>query len=87
MKADITKIKREFKLTKHIKVRFHDELLAHFQISFSFFPFRELKFGKQSFVLSSARDVGALQSIEVQFKGSRFFLKKVIVFSKVEDKR
>ncbi|XP_078354655.1 pancreatic lipase-related protein 2-like [Oculina patagonica] len=48
---------------------------------------RDLKFGKQSFVLSSARDVGKLESIEVQFKGSGFFLKKVVVYSKLENRR
>jgi len=48
---------------------------------------RDVKYGKESFVLSSARDVGQLQSIKVQFKGSGFFLKKVVIYSKIENKR
>ena len=52
-----------------------------------FFHFRDVKLGKQSFVLSSVRDAGKLQSVEVQFRGPGFFLKKVVVYSKVENKR
>lgn len=48
---------------------------------------RDVQFGKESFVLSSARDVGQLQSIKVHFKGSGFFLKKAVVYSKVQNKR
>jgi len=49
--------------------------------------FRDVKFGKESFVLSAARDIGKVQSIDVQFKGSGLYLIEVIVYSKVENKR
>lgn len=48
---------------------------------------RDVKLGKESLVLSSARDIGKLQSIEVQYKGSGLYLKEVAVYSRVEDKR
>ena len=49
--------------------------------------FREVEFGKESFVLSSSRSIGKLRSIEVQFKGTGMYLKKVFVYSKAEEKR
>ena len=51
------------------------------------FIFRDVKLGKESLVLSSARDIGKLQSVEVQYKGSGLYLKEVAVYSRVEDKR
>ena len=49
--------------------------------------FREVEFGNESFVLSSSRSIGKLRSIEVQFKGTGMYLKKVFVYSKAEEKR
>ncbi|RMX39950.1 hypothetical protein pdam_00021265 [Pocillopora damicornis] len=48
---------------------------------------RSLKNGKNSFVLSSARDVGKLRSVQVQLNGYGSFLKKVVVHSKATNKR
>ena len=49
--------------------------------------FREVEFGKESFVLSSSRSIGKLRSIEVQFQGTGMYLKNVFVYSKAEEKR
>ena len=49
--------------------------------------FREVEFGRESFVLSSSRSIGKLRSIEVQFRGAGMYLKKVFVYSKAEEKR
>lgn len=48
---------------------------------------RSVKHGKDSFLLSSARDIGKLQSVEVQLNGYASFLKKVVVHSKATNKR
>lgn len=60
--------------------------LVHLLTAHSLF-FRSLKNGKNSFVLSSARDVGKLRSVQVQLNGYGSFLKKVVVHSKATNKR
>lgn len=60
--------------------------LVHLLTSHSLFS-RSLKNGKNSFVLSSARDVGKLRSVQVQLNGYGSFLKKVVVHSKATNKR
>lgn len=51
------------------------------------FFFRSVQAGNSSFALSSAQDIGKLQSITLEFQGSGFYLNDSIVYLVADNKR